>query len=500
MDAIGGYRLVRKLGEGPRAEVHLGRLDAEADGEASVVVKHYRPGVDEAAISTEIEALARGVGEHTVALLDVTTAPSGQLALILARLSGGSLGRLLAHRSSLNTGEVVGILAPLAATVEALHAAGVVHGGIRLDAVLFDGSGTPVLACFGGAGLIQPGLPPALLDPQLGAEHDRRALGRGRAGCSRTRGRRRCGTTGTRLAGSSPQPMRLGPPSSGSRSGTSVQPHRSIFVLRPRRLRPRRSRRGFPCSPLLRRSGAPIFAAGPVGQVETSARPVSLRSATTFLDRAPGGAAVASSVLRSLGAVRLRVWVLAGACSLRLWCCRSGVRTGDGRGACRRRSPGTGRSPRRPLPAPAGRHSTKSPPRRWSGSWRHAMLCLRERSVLCLDARRAAGISSTCGGSGAGARAPDRVPRRRRRSSSSGRTSGSSRRSVAPCCSPWMAWPTRNPRRSSSPRAMRAGCCATIWSGERQIPSLPAKSPPSRRSLTATRKRAASAPSTMRWS
>jgi hypothetical protein len=173
MDSIGGYRLVRKLGEGPRAEVHLARADGD---DASVVIKQYRPDIGAESVSTEIEALARGVGEHTVALLDVATAPSRQLALVLARLSGGSLGRLLAHRASLAIGEVVGILAPLAETIEGLHAVGVVHGGVRTESVLFDGDGIPVLACFGNAALIQPGLPPALLELEVGPELDRQAF------------------------------------------------------------------------------------------------------------------------------------------------------------------------------------------------------------------------------------------------------------------------------------------------------------------------------------
>lgn len=176
MDGIGGYRLVRRLGAGPRAEVHLARLDGDDEREAGVVVKVYRPEVDAAAISTEIEALARGVGEHTVALLDVATAPSGQHALVLARLPGGSLGRLLAHRLTLSLGEVAGILAPLAETLEALHRSGVAHGGVRPDSVLFDAEGVPVLAGFGQASLLEPGLPPAHLDQEPAVQDDRAAF------------------------------------------------------------------------------------------------------------------------------------------------------------------------------------------------------------------------------------------------------------------------------------------------------------------------------------
>lgn len=173
MDAIGGYRLVRGLGEGARAMVHLAR--AEGD-DAPVVVKHYRPEVDAESIGIEIEALARAVGEHVVALLDVATAPSRQLALILARIPGGSLSRLLAHRTVLTRGEAVGILATLGEALDAIHAAGVVHGGIRAEAVLFDDDGVPVLACFGRASLIAPGLPPALLELEPGPASDQHAF------------------------------------------------------------------------------------------------------------------------------------------------------------------------------------------------------------------------------------------------------------------------------------------------------------------------------------
>ncbi len=184
MDQLGGYRIVRKLGEGPRAELHLARTDGESEAQASVAVKHYRDSVDDASISTEIEALARASGDHTVELLDVATAPSGQLALVLDHLggpgAGGSLGRslggLLASRPEFELGELPTILSPLGAVVDRMHAAGVVHRGIRLESVLFDRAGAPVLACFGRAELVAPGLPPAALELVPGARADQRAL------------------------------------------------------------------------------------------------------------------------------------------------------------------------------------------------------------------------------------------------------------------------------------------------------------------------------------
>jgi hypothetical protein len=182
MDTLGGYRLVRRLGDGARAEVFLGHplrspvtgLDEPPAG--PVAIKVFRDGVTDVSILAEIEALSRAVGEHSLRLVDVTTAPDGAQALILERLTGGTLARLLRDRSRLRPGEAITILAPLALAMIRLHAAGVVHAAVRQDAVLFDGAGAPVLCCFGRAFPITPGQPPALLDAVPGVILDVRAF------------------------------------------------------------------------------------------------------------------------------------------------------------------------------------------------------------------------------------------------------------------------------------------------------------------------------------
>lgn len=180
MDSIGGYRLVRRLGSGSRAEVWLGsggsRGGERSPGGGSpgtVAVKVYRPQTPARSIDVELEALARASHRHLLRLDDVSTAPGGLPCLILQRLSSLSLARLLTS-GPLPAGEAVTILAPLALAVAELHRVGVAHGSIRPAVVRFDADGAPVLAGFGSAVLFgefpvppqESSLPPALLAGQ----------------------------------------------------------------------------------------------------------------------------------------------------------------------------------------------------------------------------------------------------------------------------------------------------------------------------------------------
>ncbi|MCU1524892.1 MAG: hypothetical protein JWO18_1786 [Microbacteriaceae bacterium] len=158
MDVVGGYRLVRKLGEGERAEVYLGHAGPgePADAERTAAIKVYRSTTSVDSIDEEIEALARSSSRHLLALRDLAIAPNGYPSLVLPRLGSSSLARLVETRSSLEAGEVVTALAPIAAAVGELHRVGVAHGRVRLSRVLLDPSGAPILAGFGSARVIGP--------------------------------------------------------------------------------------------------------------------------------------------------------------------------------------------------------------------------------------------------------------------------------------------------------------------------------------------------------
>ena len=173
-DVVGGYRLLRKLGDGSRAEVFLGY----ASTGHTAVVKVYRPDVPASVAEAELLALSRAAHAHTVQVRDVASLPGGAQCLILERLELGSLARLLAARSQVHAGEALTILAPLGAAIDAMHASGVAHGGVGAGSVLFRATGAPVLACFGEATVFDAGLTPAKLARQAAVLADRAAFAR----------------------------------------------------------------------------------------------------------------------------------------------------------------------------------------------------------------------------------------------------------------------------------------------------------------------------------
>ncbi len=174
MEKIGGYRLVRKLGEGERAAVWLGHA---GEGSASMAaVKVYAPRTLVHDIDREIELLTRASSAHLVELTDIATAPDGRPCLVLRRIDGPAVEQVLSRRSSLAPGEVVTALAPIAAALAELHRVGVAHGGTSARSVLLDQRGAPVLAGFGHATAVGPppeGLTASSLTPAARDDNER---------------------------------------------------------------------------------------------------------------------------------------------------------------------------------------------------------------------------------------------------------------------------------------------------------------------------------------
>jgi len=168
MDEVAGYRVLRSAGHGSRSRLLIGFADG-----ATVVLKVCADG--DPRVAVELAALDRAAGEHVVELLDVA-ADERETVLVLERLPGGTLAELLERRTGLGAGEAVTILAPLATTLERLHAAGVAHGSLSLGSVVFREDGAPALVGFGAAELFAPGAPEVVRETVDGVITDRAAL------------------------------------------------------------------------------------------------------------------------------------------------------------------------------------------------------------------------------------------------------------------------------------------------------------------------------------
>lgn len=172
-DQLVGYRLIRQLGSGSRADVYLG---VPQDGGEGAALKVFRADVSADSIGNELEALQRITSAHATRLDDVATGPDDRPVAILRRLPRSSLATLVRERELIELGEAVTILAPIVGAVGELHRAGVVHSAISAGSVLFGARGEPVLSGFGRAELMSRGLSVAALDSEPGVVAERQRL------------------------------------------------------------------------------------------------------------------------------------------------------------------------------------------------------------------------------------------------------------------------------------------------------------------------------------
>jgi hypothetical protein len=168
VEDVAGYRVLRSVGRGDRARLVLGFDEAR-----TVVLKITRG--DDPCAAVEIEALARAAGDHVVELHDIAT-DGTETVLVLERLPNGTLAELHERRSGLDAGEAVTILAPIAAAIDRIHGSGVAHGRLSLGAIGFRADGAPTLTGFGGAELFPEHTPEVVRETVAGVAADRAAL------------------------------------------------------------------------------------------------------------------------------------------------------------------------------------------------------------------------------------------------------------------------------------------------------------------------------------
>jgi serine/threonine protein kinase len=170
-NSLAGYRLVRKLGAGSRADVFLG-----AGQTGTVALKVFHPDVQHESIGNELDAVGRLDSPHFVRLVDVASTEDETPILILERVQRGSVAALLRDRDALERGEVVTLIAPLAGVLPTLHRLGVGHGRIGASSVHLGAGGEPVLLGFGHCDLFGRDGSIAAVDAEPAAAWDRESL------------------------------------------------------------------------------------------------------------------------------------------------------------------------------------------------------------------------------------------------------------------------------------------------------------------------------------
>jgi hypothetical protein len=148
---VPGYVAEELVGFGAAGEVWRGRSLRTG---ATVALKRLALGDigDGSRLRRQVALLGTVEHPHLLGVRAVVVA-AGAGVLVLEYAAGGSLAVLLRRRGRLRPGEVVSVLAPVAAALACAHAAGLSHGAVTPPNVLFTVDGRPVLADLGVAAL-----------------------------------------------------------------------------------------------------------------------------------------------------------------------------------------------------------------------------------------------------------------------------------------------------------------------------------------------------------
>jgi len=149
-DSLGGYRLEEVLGEGGMGLVFRASRTEDGREVALKVLKLDLAGdlMFQHRFRQEARAAAEVRDPHLVPIIEASEA-DGRHYLAVDYVPGGSLGDRIAESTTLGGAELVRVVSEVAAGLDALHGAGIVHRDIKPHNILFSDDGTAMLTDFG---------------------------------------------------------------------------------------------------------------------------------------------------------------------------------------------------------------------------------------------------------------------------------------------------------------------------------------------------------------
>ena len=144
---IDGYEVLEEIGRGGMGVVYLARQQSLD----RLVALKFLPFADQALaqrLQREASALADIQHPNIVPIFSVGQ-HNGSPYYAMAYCPGGSLADVGRANGTLTTGQVCGLLAPVADALSALHRRGMVHRDVKPSNVLLSADGQPFLSDFG---------------------------------------------------------------------------------------------------------------------------------------------------------------------------------------------------------------------------------------------------------------------------------------------------------------------------------------------------------------